>query len=313
MKIVVLDDYQDCVRTLACFDRLRGHDVRVSTAILRDERAVAETLGDAQAVVLIRERTKITRSLLDRLPALRLIAQTGRPGPHIDQDACREKGVTIVSGTGSPFAPAELTWALILAARRGIVTNAVGLREGQWGGPLGSTVRGRTLGILGYGRIGRLVAGYGKAFGMRVIAYGRGGSKERSEADGLGWAPALEALFAESDVLSVHLRLTAETRGLVTLEHLLRMKADSLFVNTSRSEVVVRGALLEALNRGRPGSAALDVFDQEPALHDPLVALPNVLATPHVGYVERAGYEQYFGEAFEGILAFFAEKTANLA
>ncbi len=283
--------------------------MRISTAILPDEQAALEVIGDADAVVLIRERTKITRSLLDRLPSLRLIAQTGRPGPHIDEGARRDKGIAIIAGTGSPFAPAELTWALILAARRGLVSHAVGLRNGQWGGPLGTTVRGRTLGILGYGRIGRLVAGYGRAFGMRVLAFGRGASKARCEEDGAAWATSLDALCEESDVLSVHLRLTPETRGLVTLEHLSRMKTDSLIVNTSRAEVVAPGALLSALRSGRPGGAALDVFDHEPALNDPLVALPNVLATPHVGYVERDGYEAYFGEAFAGITAFFEGKS----
>lgn len=312
MRVAILDDYQDCVRTLACFAKLAEHDVLVLTETLRDEAELARAIGDAEAIVLIRERTKITRSLLERLPRLRLISQTGRHGPHIDEAACAERGVAIASGTGSPRAPAELTWALILAARRCVAREAEMLRAGRWQTSLGTTVRDRTLGVLGYGKIGALVAGFGRAFGMKVVAFGREGSRERATKDGVAFAESQRELFATSDVLTVHVRLTKETRALVSLEDLRAMKPGALFVNTSRAELVARGALVTALGEGRPGGAAIDVFEDEPTTSDPLLRLPNVLATPHLGYVERDGYELYFGEAFDNVNAFARGAPTNL-
>lgn len=312
MKIAILDDYQDCVRSLACFARLAGHDVIVLNQTFSDPAELAARLPGVEALVLIRERTRITRALLERLPVLRAISQTGRAGPHIDTAACTAHGVVVLSGSGSPAAPAELTWALVLAASRVVAHEAAALRAGRWQTTLGRTVRGRTLGILGYGNIGRLVAGFGKAFGMQVVTYGREATRARAQADGVPVLASQRDLFAASDVLSVHLRLVPETRGIVGPGDLAAMRPDSLFVNTSRAELVVPGALLAALRAGRPGQAAVDVFESEPGGDAELIALPQVLATPHLGYVERDSYELYFGTAFDNVLAFAAGAPVNV-
>jgi D-3-phosphoglycerate dehydrogenase len=314
MRIAILDDYQDAVRTLACFARLAGHDVVVLNETISDPAALAARLGPVEALVLIRERTKVGVALLDALPSLKLVSQTGRHGPHIDVPACTARGVAVAYGTGSPHAPAELTWALVLAAARGIAHENAQLRAGRWQTMLGRTVRGRTLGILGYGNIGKLVAGFGRSFGMSLLACGREGSRARAQADGVPFASSQRELFERADVLSVHLRLAPETRGAIGREDLMAMPAGSLFVNTSRAELVAPGALLAALDAGRPGQAAIDVFESEPTVTDALIAHPRVLATPHIGYVERDSYELYFGTAFDNVLA-FARGTppANLA
>lgn len=302
MRIVIPDDYQDAVRHLACFSKLAGHDVTIFNDTVKDLDALAERFRDADALVLIRERTAITGELLAHLPRLRVISQTGKGTAHIDMDACARRGVQVLVGTGSPYAPAELTWALILAAMRRIPQEAARLRSGHWQGGLGTTVRGRTLGIFGYGKIGTLVAGFGKAFGMKVVVAGREGSRSRATADGLAIA---NDIYAEADVLSLHLRLTDETRGIVKRTDLGRMKPDVLLVNTSRAELIEPGALEAALREGRPGLAAVDVYEEEPVLNasHPLLSLPNTLCTPHLGYVERDSYELYFGQAFDNILA----------
>ena len=312
MKIAILDDYQDCVRSLACFARLAGHEVIVLNQTFSDPAELAARLPGVEALVLIRERTRITRALLERLPALRAISQTGRAGPHIDSAACTAHGVVVLSGSGSPAAPAELTWALVLAASRVVAQEAAALRAGRWQTTLGRTVRGRTLGILGYGNIGRLVAGFGKAFGMQVVTYGREATRVRAQADGVPVLASQRDLFAASDVLSVHLRLVPETRGIVGPGDLDAMRPDSLFVNTSRAELVVPGALLAALRAGRPGQAAVDVFESEPGGDAELIAHPHVLATPHLGYVERDSYELYFGTAFDNLLAFAVGAPVNV-
>ena len=312
MKIAILDDYQDCVRSLACFSRLAGHEVIVLNQTFSDPAELAARLPGVEALVLIRERTRVTRALLERLPALRAISQTGRAGPHIDAAACTERGVAVLSGSGSPHAPAELTWALLLAASREVAHEAAALRAGRWQTTLGRTVRGRTLGILGYGNIGRLVAGFGKAFGMQVVTYGREATRTRAQADGVPVLTSQRELFAASDVLSVHLRLVPETRGIVGADDLAAMRADSLFVNTSRAELVAPGALLSALRAGRPGQAAVDVFESEPGGDTELIAHPRVLATPHLGYVERDSFELYFGSAFDNVLALAAGAPVNV-
>ena len=283
MKIVIPDDYQDAVRHLECFGKLASHEV----TIYND--AGAEIDEDVEALVLIRERRPITAALLDRLPRLKLIAQTGRGTAHIDVEACERRGIRIATGTGSPYAPAELTFALILAAMRRIPQEAASARAGQWQSGLGTTLRGRTLGIWGYGKIGTLVADFGRAFGMKVI---------HSQAN------TREELLEQSDVLSLHLRLSERTRHRITGEDLARMKPSALLVNTARAELIAPGALVSALRAGRPGFAAVDVFEQEPTSDDPLFTLENVLATPHLGYVERDSYELYFGQAFDAINAY---------
>lgn len=305
MNIVVPDDYQDAVRHLACFARLDGHRVTIFNDTVKDLDALAERFREADAVVLIRERTQITDALLERLPRLKVLSQTGKGVAHIDLDACERRGVKVVVGTGSPVAPAELTWALVLAAARRIPQEVSRLRAGGWQSTLGTALRGRTLGVWGYGKICGLVAGYGRAFGMKLLIWGREGSLTRAQAEGLAVAASAEELFARADVLSLHLRLTKETRGIVTPELLASMKSDALLVNTSRAELVAPGALEAALRAGRPGFAAVDVYEEEPVLGaaHPLLALDNALCTPHLGYVERDSYELYFGQAFDNLLA----------
>jgi D-3-phosphoglycerate dehydrogenase len=298
MNIVIPDDYQDAVRHLASFRKLAGHDVTIYNDTVTDLDALAERFHDADALVLIRERTAIDDALLARLPRLKLISQTGRGTTHIDVDACKRRGVAVEVGTGSPYAPAELTWALVMSAMRHIPQEVARLRGGQWQGSLGTALRGRTLGILGYGKIGSLVAGYGRAFAMNVLV-------SRANEDGFAHATR-EELFERSDVLSLHLKLTKETRHSVTAADLARMKPDALLVNTARAELMEPGALVEALRAGRPGFAAVDVFEHEPAIDDPLPKLDNVIATPHLGYVERDSYELYFGQAFDNVVRFAA-------
>ena len=306
MKIAIPDDYQDAVRHLACFSKLAGHDVTIYNDTVTGEDALAERFRDADVLVLIRERTAIGDALLARLPRLRLISQTGRGTAHIDLEACQRRGVAVATGTGSPVAPAELTWALVMAAMRRVPREVARLRAGQWQGSVGTALRGRTLGIWGYGKIGSLVAGYGRAFAMNVLVWGREGSLARATADGLATAASGEALFDDADVLSLHLRLTAETEGIVTAPHLARMKPDALLVNTSRAELIEPGALEAALRAGRPGFAAVDVYESEPILGatHPLLTMDNAICTPHLGYVERDSYELYFGQAFENVIAF---------
>ena len=308
VRIVIPDDYQDAVRHLACFSKLAGHDVAVLHDTVKDIDALAQRFADADALVLIRERTAISDALLEKLPRLKLISQTGKGTAHIDVDACKRRGIVVSVGTGSPYAPAELTWALVLASMRHIVHEAARLRAGEWQSTLGTLLRGRTLGVWGYGKIGSLVAGYGRAFGMRVLAFGREGSLTRAQADGFEVATSKDALFEQSDVLSLHLRLTKETRGIVTAADLASMKPTALLVNTSRAELIERDALVNALRAGRPGFAAVDVYEEEPILgaSHPLLQLDNALCTPHLGYVEKDSYELYLGQAFDQVLAFAA-------
>jgi D-3-phosphoglycerate dehydrogenase / 2-oxoglutarate reductase len=307
MRIVIPDDYQDAVRGLSCFAKLREHEVTVYNDTVKDPDVLAARFRDADALVLIRERTAIDDELLARLPRLKLISQTGKGTAHIDTEACARRGVEVRVGTGSPYAPAELTWALVLAAMRRIPHEVAHLRSGGWQHLLGTTVRGRTLGIFGYGKIGSLVAGYGRAFGMRVVAWGREGSLTRAAADGHAVTSSKEELFETSDVLSLHLRLTDETRAIVTPSDLARMKPDALIVNTSRAELIESGALEAALRAGRPGFAAVDVYEEEPirGADHPLLAMDNAVCTPHLGYVEKDSYELYFGQAFDNVNAFF--------
>jgi D-3-phosphoglycerate dehydrogenase len=313
MKIAILDDYQDAVRHLDCFKLLDGHEVKVFTNTARGAGQLAVRLADFEALVLIRERTAFPRQLLAKLPKLRLISQTGKASGHIDVEAATARGIAIAEGVGDPTAPAELTWALIMAASRRIPQYAANLRDGLWQtvslsperNHLGTVLKGKTLGIWGYGKIGRLVAGYGKAFGMNVLVWGRDASREAAVQDGYQAAPSKEAFFAESDIVTLHLRLNDATRGIVTEADLACMKPQALFVNTSRAELVAEGALQPALEQGRPGYAALDAFETEPLpVNAPLLRMENVLATPHLGYVEKDSYELYFRIAFQNVIDF---------
>lgn len=325
MNIVILDDYQDAVRKLNCASKLEAYPAKVFTNTIKGTGQLAVRLKDVEILVLIRERTHITRSLIEKLPRLRMISQTGKVGSHIDMAACTERGIAVAEGAGSPVAPAELTWALIMAAMRRVPQYVSHLKHGAWQQSglksasmpanfgLGSVLRGKTLGIWGYGKIGQLIAGYGKAFGMRVLLWGSEASRQRATNDGLNVAESRESFFEQSDVLSLHLRLNDETRGIVTSQDLNRMKPTALLVNTSRAELIEPDALIAGLNRGRPGMAAIDVFESEPILQGhALLRLENCVCTPHIGYVEQDSYELYFGTAFDNVVNYIKGTPTNI-
>jgi D-3-phosphoglycerate dehydrogenase len=325
MNVIILDDYQDSVRKLRCASLMEQLNAKVFTNTVKGNGQLAVRLRDADVVVLIRERTHLTRALLEKLPRLKLISQTGKVGPHIDLETCSRMGIAVAEGVGSPTAPAELTWALIMAAMRRLPQYIGNLKHGAWQQSglkagsmpanfgLGMVLKGKTLGVWGFGRIGELVAGYGRAFGMQVVVWASPSSRERAAAAGYALAESREALFEQSDVLSLHLRLSPTTRGLVRAQDLALMKPTSLFVNTSRAELVEEGALVAALNRGRPGMAAIDVFEAEPILQGhPLLRMENAVCTPHIGYVEQDSYELYFRTAFENVLNFMRGEPTRI-
>ena len=316
MKISILDDYHDTLRTLACFEKLRGHDVTVWTDHVQEIDTLAKRLQDTEALVLIRERTQIRGPLLEHLNKLKLISQRS-VYPHIDIAACTKQGIIVSSSQHADtpsYAAAELTWGLILAAARQIPRQAAALQAGRWQVAIGSTLRGKTLGIYGYGRIGSVVASYGKAFGMKVLVWSREASLERARRDGCSQAGSKQAFFEESDVLSLHLRLVDATRGIVAASDLARMKPTALIVNTSRASLIEPGALVHALRAGRPGTAAVDVYEEEPILdaRHPLLGMHNVICTPHIGYVTRDEYEIQFSDIFDQITAYCAGQPINV-
>ena len=308
MRVAILDDYHDTLRTLDAFRKLAGHDVTIYNDHVQDDARLSALLADAEALVLIRERTQIRAPLLERLPKLRLISQRS-VYPHIDIDACTRLGIVVSSSqhAGTPsYAAAELTWALVLAAMRAIPQQMNALKAGRWQIGVGHTVRDKTLGIYGYGRIGAVVAGYGKAFGCNVVVWSREASRERARADGYDIADSKDAFFEQSDIVTLHMRLVDATRGIVTASDLARMKPTALLVNTSRAGLIVPGALVDALRNGRPGMAAVDVYEREPLtdIADPLLNLDNVVCTPHIGYVTRDEYEVQFAEIFDQIVSY---------
>lgn len=316
MRITILDDYHDTVRTLPCFARLAGHSVTIHTDHVQDTDALAERLADTEALVLIRERTKICMKLLERLPKLRLISQRS-VYPHIDVETCTRLGIVVSSSQHADtpsYATAELAFALILAAMRQIPQQMASLRAGHWQLGVGHTVRHKLLGIHGYGRIGSVVAGYGRAFGMKVLVWAREAARSRAAADGHAVAPSKAAFYEQADIVSLHMRLVDATRGIVTAEDLARMKPTALLVNTSRAGLIAPGALVAALHAGRPGMAAVDVYEEEP-LRDtahPLLTMPNVICTPHIGYVTHEEYELQFTDIFDQILAYTAGTPINV-
>ena len=325
MNIVILDDYQDAVRKLPCASRLDAYTAKVHTNTVKGTEQLSVRLKDADVVVLIRERTQIHRQLIEKLPRLKMIAQTGRVGNHIDIVACTEKGIVVTEGVGSPTAPAELTWALIMAAARRIPHYISHLKHGAWQQAglksasmppnfcVGTLLKGKTLGIWSYGKIGEIVAGYGRAFGMDVVVWGSDASRERARADGFQVAKSRAEFFEQSDVLTLHLRLSDDTRGMVTLADLSRMKPAAVLVNTSRAELIEADALIAALNRGRPGMAAVDVFESEPILQGhALLRLENCICTPHIGYVEQDSYNAYFTVAFDNVINFIEGTPTNI-
>lgn len=316
MKVTILDDYHDTLRSLACFAKLAGHDVRIWNDHLQDTDALAERLKATEALVLIRERTEIRTPLLERLPRLRLISQRS-VWPHIDIDTCTRLGIVVSSNTHADtpsYATAELTWGLILATARQIPQQMAALKAGRWQTGVGTTLRGKTLGLYGWGRIAHVVAAYGRAFGMDVVVWGREASLLRARQEGLTVAASKAAFFAQCDVLCLHMRLVEATRHIVTASDLARMKPTALLVNTSRAALIAPGALVGALRAGRPGFAAVDVFEQEPVSGSdyPLLALDNVVATPHIGYVSREEYELQFADIFDQIVAYAAGTPLNV-
>lgn len=325
MNIVILDDYQDAVRKLDCAAKLDAFPAKVYTNTIKGIGQLSVRLKDADVIVLIRERTQLNRQLIEKLPKLKMIAQTGKLGSHVDIAACTERGIAVSEGTGSPTAAAELTWALIMAAMRRLPHYISNLKHGAWQQAglkaasmptnfgIGSTLKGKTLGIWSYGKIGQLVAGYGRAFGMRVVVWGSESTRARAQDDGFEVAATKAEFFEQCDVLSLHLRLSNETRAIIKLEDLSLMKPTALLVNTSRAELIEAESLISALNRGRPGLAAVDVFETEPIMQGhALLRLENCICTPHIGYVEQDSYEMYFSSAFDNVLNFINGKPTNI-
>ena len=315
MKIAVIDDYQNAFRTLKSYPKLSDHEVVVFNDTETDIGKLADRLKDADAVVLTQQRSSFPRALIERLPKLKLIGQTGRAATHVDINACTEKGIVVsAGGTGNSNATAELTWGLILSALRNLPFEVKRLKEGHWQSTLGIGVNGKTLGIYAYGKIGSIVAAAGKAFGARVVCWGREGSTGRAKAAGFEVAESREDFFARADILSLHLPLNKDTQGIVTGADLGRMKPTALIVNPSRAGLVAPGALVEALKAGRPGMAAVDVYEKEPVIgaDHPLLKMNNVTCTPHLGYVTREGYEEYYAVVVDDILAFAAGKPQNV-
>ena len=325
VNIIILDDYQDAVRKLKCASMLENLSAKVFTNNVKGIGQLAVRLRDADVLVLIRDRTQFPRQLLEKLPKLKLISQTGKVGSHIDVPTCTRMGIAVAEGEGSPFATAELTWSLVMAAMRRLPQYIGNLKHGVWQQSglksasmppnfgLGLSLRGRTIGIWGYGRIGKIVAGYGRAFGMHVTVWGSEASRAKAQQDGFVPAPSAESFFEACDVISLHLRLNDDTRGIVKLDSLSRMKQTALIVNTSRAEIIEDGALVSALNRGRPGMAAVDVFEIEPVLQGhPLLRLENAICTPHIGYVEQDSYETYFRAAFENVVNFIKSNPTHI-
>lgn len=325
MNIVILDDYQDAVRKLHCAEKLEPYPAKVFTNTVKGVGQLSIRLRDADVLILIRERTPVTRQLIEKLPRLKLIAQTGRVGPHIDVGACTERGIAVCEGVSSPVATAELTWSLIMASMRRIPQYVANLKHGAWQQAglkaasmpvnfgLGMVLQGKTLGVWSYGRIGKLVAHYGRAFGMRVLIWGSTEARARAQTDGFAVADSRKGFFEAADVLTLHLRMGETSVGCVTLEDLACMKPTALLVNTSRAELIAPDALLTSLNRGRPGMAAIDVFESEPILQGhALLRLENCICTPHIGYVEQDNYELLFSSAFDNVVNFIKGTPTNV-
>jgi D-3-phosphoglycerate dehydrogenase len=313
MHIVISDDYQDCIRQLTCFEKLKNHTVEIYHDSVSSTEALAERFKNAEAIVLIRERTVITRELLDRLPKLKVISQTGKIAPHVDLQACKEKGVVVMDGRGSGAATAELNMLLILASLRKLVEEVTRLKGGQWQGYLGDQLAGKVLGVYGFGRIGKQVCHLGKAFGAKPLVWGRNSSLQKAAQEGFAVASSKEDFFRTSDIVCLQLRLNDETRSIVGSQDLAMMKPTSLLVNASRAELIEPGALVAGLKQGHPAYAAIDTYESEPILcaDHPLLHLSNCLCTPHIGFVERENYEAYFGIAFDNINAYLAGSPQN--
>ncbi|WP_316802102.1 D-2-hydroxyacid dehydrogenase family protein [Pedobacter nototheniae] len=314
MKIAILDDYQEAVKTLDCYSLLKDHDVLILNETEKNPIALAGKIKDAEVLVLIRERTAITEELLSLLPNLKLISQTGKISNHLDLEACSKYKVAVAEGIGSPVAPAELTWALIMNGLRQIPNAIEGMKNGQWQTNMGKTVYGKTIGIWGYGKIGKMIAAYAKAFGAKVLVWGSEKSRANAIDDGYSAAESKADFFKHADVVSLHLRLNEATFGIVKEVDLSYMKTSALLINISRAELIERGALLKSLKAGRPGFAGVDVYETEPIYKADfeLLTMSNVICTPHLGYVEQGSYELYFGKAFENIINYANRNPTNI-
>ncbi|UUC45624.1 D-2-hydroxyacid dehydrogenase family protein [Flavobacterium cerinum] len=315
MKIIIPDDYQNTVRQLNCFKLIADQDVTIYNDTVKDIDALAERFADAEILILIRERTEITEALLNRLPKLKLISQTGKISNHLDLNACTRHNVAVAEGIGSPIAPAELTWTLIMNAVRKLPQAIQAMQNGLWQTNIGSTIHGKTIGIWGYGKIGQKIALYAKAFGANVLVWGSENSRNQALKDGHSAAESKSFFFRNSDIVTLHLRLNESTHEIVKESDLLMMKPNAIIVNTSRAELIQKNALINSLQQGRPGFAAVDVYESEPItdIHYPLLQMPNVICTPHLGYVEQNSYELYFEYAFKNIIAFINHNPINIA
>ncbi|MDN3671541.1 D-2-hydroxyacid dehydrogenase family protein [Flavobacterium branchiarum] len=315
MKITILDDYQNAVIKLESFKMLKGLDVTVLNYTEKDNSKLAELLKDSEIIVLIRERTEITEDLLSRLPKLKLISQTGKKSNHLDVAACTKYKVAVAEGIGSPVAPSEFAWALIMNTVRQIPQAIQGMKEGKWQTNIGSTIKGKTIGIWGYGKIGQQIAKYASVFGARVLVWGSENSRNQAVLDGFDEATSREAFFSQSDVITLHIRLNESTFGIVKETDLNLMKSDAVLINTARAELIEKGALLKCLKNGRPGFAGIDVYEEEPIydMNFELLQLPNVICTPHIGYVEKDSYELYFEKAFENVISYINRNPTNIA
>ena len=310
MRIAIPDDYQTCIKKLKAYQLLDGHEVTVINSYEPDPKRLAEKMGDPEALVLTRTRTKVDNELLQYLPNLKVISQTGKNPGHIDVEACKSRGIDILEGRGNPISTAELTWALIMNGLRLLPQAISGMKAGHWQVNIGRRVHGKRIGIWGYGKIGKMVAGYTRAFGAEVMVWGSKDSRNKAETDGFIAAESRIAFFSTCDVVTLHLRLKEQTRGLITYEDLNAMKPEALLVNSARAGLIQQGALLKALQSQRPGYAAIDVFDEEPIFHKdhPLLTMDNVICTPHLGYVEQDNYELYFGIAFQNLMEFIESR-----
>jgi D-3-phosphoglycerate dehydrogenase len=313
MRVVIPDDYQDCVRHLKCFDKLKQHEVTIYNDTVHHLEELVNRFKDAQAIVLTRDRTTIKRELLERLPNLQIISQTGKMASHVDLKACQDHNVAVTEGRGSGRATTELTILLTLAALRNFVPEVNRLKDGQWQGSVGRQLYGKILGVYGFGRIGEQICELGQAFGAKILVWGRASSLQKAHEKGFTVAKSKEEFFSQCDIISLQLRLTPETKYIVTAQDLALMKSNSLLVNTSRAELIEKDALLQGLQNGRPGYAAVDVYESEPIYNsnNPLIHLPNCLCSPHLGFVEQENYETYFGIAFDNINAFCDGQIVN--
>ncbi len=315
MTITILDDYQNVISKLKCFSLLNNQDVQIINNTEKDLNRLADQLQNTDILVLTRERTAVDGTLLSLLPRLKLISQTGKISNHLNLEDCTKYKVAVAQGIGSPIAPAELTWALLLNTVRQIPQAIEGMKNGNWQINIGSTIHGKTLGIWGYGKIGQKIAQYGKVFGAKVLIWGSAASRAMAVADGFEKAESKEMFFKTADIITLHLRLNETTLGIVKESDLLSMKENSTLINTARAELIEKGKLLKCLNMGRPTFAGLDVFEDEP-IYDKnfeFLKMPNVVCTPHLGYVEQNGYELYFGKAFENVMNYINGKPTNIA